>query len=176
MSFQPEPLELEAVALSHRDIAASIRFFYSQAVGQRLDPKFIGYSIADVDRERDQRLEELDMNSAFNVLAALEASFQMDFLARCSKRKKDDLSRYFRTVQKKKGKRIALEEDILEGWKTFCPETKSLISLVKTALGYRHWLAHGRYWTPKLGRRYDFSSVYLLAQDVDQELAFYSPE
>ena len=174
--MSPEPLELEEVALSHSDIANSIRFYYSQAAGQGLDPKFAGYSRDELERERDQRLEDLDRNSAFNVLAALEASFQSDFLVRCSERKKDELSRLFRRLQKKKGKRISLEEHIIEGWKTCCPETKSLISNVKAALNYRHWLAHGRYWTPKFGRRYDFSSVYLLAQDVDQELTLHGLE
>jgi hypothetical protein len=37
---------------------------------------------------------------------------------------------------------------------------------LKAAFLYRHWLAHGRYWKPKLGRVHDFDSLYLLAQTV----------
>jgi hypothetical protein len=33
------------------------------------------------------------------------------------------------------------------------PETKSPAGDFKGALKLRNWLAHGRYWTPKLGRK-----------------------
>ena len=42
-----------------------------------------------------------------------------------------------------------------------------LISDTRSAFGYRDWLAHGRNWVPKLGRHYDFASVYNLARDVE---------
>ena len=174
ISFSPELLEFEQVAVSHSDLEKCIRFYYGQPSLQALDSKFVGYSVAEVEQERDQRLEDLDKNSAFNVLGALEASFRIDFLMRCYNRNKDELSRFFRDLHREKGDKISLEEDILEGWKTCFPPTKSLISDLKAAFRYRHWLAHGRYWTPKLGKKYDFSSLYLLAQAIDQQLSFQS--
>jgi hypothetical protein len=43
---------------------------------------------------------------------------------------------------------------------------KSLIDDLIGAFGYRNWLAHGRYWIPKLGRKYDYESVYKPAEDI----------
>ena len=176
VSFSPEILEFEKVAVSHSDIAKSIRFYYGQPSMQILDPKFVSYSIAEVEQERDQRLEDLDKNSAFNVLAALEASFKMDFHTRCDNREKDDLSRFFRNLRKKRGDKISLEKDIFEVWLTHFSAKKSIISDLKAAFRYRNWLAHGRYRIPKIGKNYDFPSLYLLAQEVDQELPLHSSE
>jgi hypothetical protein len=177
VALSPERLEFEEVAIAHSDIAKSVRFYYGRASIEALDAKFIGYTPGEVEEERDRRLQYLDRSSAFNVLAALEATFKLDFDIRCDKRKKDDLSRFFRDRKKKKrGDRISLERDILEGWKTCSPQSKPLISEVKAAFRYRHWLAHGCCWPPKLGRKYDFSSVYLLAQAVDHGLPLHGPE
>lgn len=38
-----------------------------------------------------------------------------------------------------------------------------IIGDVKRAFKYRHWLAHGRYWTPKLGQGYNYAAVYGVA-------------
>ena len=176
VALLPERLEFEEVAIAHSDIAKSIRFYYGRASIEGLDAKFIGYTPGEVDQERDRRLEYLERSSAFNVLAALEASFRLDCDIRCSKRKKDDLSRFFRDRSKRiRGDRISFERDILEGWKTYSLQSKSLISQVKAAFHYRHWLAHGCCWN-LLGRKYDFDSVYLLAQEVNQKLALHSSE
>ena len=41
---------------------------------------------------------------------------------------------------------------------------------IRSAFRYRDWLAHGRYWIAKLGRQYDFETIYDLGRTV--ELAF----
>ncbi len=177
ISFSPELLQFEKVAVSHSDIAKTIRFYYNQQSIQTFDSKFIGYTISEVEQERDQRLEDLDKNSSFNVLAALEASFKVDFYMRCYNREKDTLSRFFRDLKnRKRNKRdkISLVDDIFEGWKTYFPSAKTLTSELKGAFRYRHWLAHGRYWEPKFGKKYDFSSVSLLAQAIKQKFPLLS--
>ncbi|MGA2174914.1 MAG: hypothetical protein ABSH38_08035 [Verrucomicrobiota bacterium] len=143
-----------------------------------IDPRFIGYTIPEVETERDQRLKELDRNSSFILLAAIEAGFRVDFLVRCYSRYKDDLSRRFQDILKQRDdniSNISLEKDILDSWKELVPQSKPLISQVKAAFRYRHWLAHGCYWTPKLGRNYDFASIYLLAQGIGQAIDLLSP-
>ena len=45
--------------------------------------------------------------------------------------------------------------------------TAKLVGDIRSAFGYRHWLAHGRYCVAKLGRQYDFASVYNLAREVE---------
>ena len=168
-SFSSEILKFEEVAQKHRDIEKSLHFYYSEPDLASRDSKFIGYTVDEVRAELQARLRELDRDTAFGVLAALEASFRTDFLIRCYDRQKDDLSKSFRALYKKKGDHAALEEDILEAWKTHVPSAKPLVSNIIGAFRYRHWLAHGRYWKPKLGQNYDFLVVYLLAQQMESE-------
>jgi len=40
---------------------------------------------------------------------------------------------------------------------------KQIISEYISVLNYRHWLAHGRYWVPKLGRNFDLMTVTTIA-------------
>jgi hypothetical protein len=171
VSFSSEVLRIEGVARMHDDTAKSLRFYYTAPCLAQRDPKFVGYSIEDVRQELDERLCELDRSAALGVLSALEASFRTDFLWRCYERRKDDLSRRFRELHKLKENRAALEDDILEAWKQHVPTEKALISEIIGAFKYRHWLAHGRYWIPKLGKRRDFFSVYLLARDMERVFA-----
>ena len=94
----------------------------------------------------------------------------MDYLTRCNQKKKDALSRKMRRMYQIRGSRVSLEDDILRLWKEAYPEYKSFISEVITAFKYRHWLAHGRYWEPKLGRIYDYYSLYELAYSMEHLL------
>jgi len=86
----------------------------------------------------------------------------------------DPLSIYFRReVHKNRKSAVRLDEDILEGWKRHEPLVSSaLIGELRGAFKFRHWLAHGRYWVPKLGRRYDFNSVHLMAEGLVSALPF----
>lgn len=167
ISFSSEVLRLDEVVLVYTDTGNSIRFYYDSPNIQRRDVKFVGYSNIEIRQERDERLRELERSAVFNLLAALEASFQTDFLERCYQRRRDDLSRHFREIYRANGNRIQLEECILEGWKEHVSTSKALISQIIGAFKYRHWLAHGRYWTPKIGQKYDYLGVYLLAQEME---------
>jgi hypothetical protein len=44
------------------------------------------------------------------------------------------------------------------------------VSDFRGALSFRHWLAHGRYWTPKLGRRYAVRDVFEIAERLFAKL------
>lgn len=170
VSFSPEILRIEVVAQKHQDMEKSLRFYYTEPNLELRDSKFVGYSKDDVRQELNERLIELDRDSAFGILAAIEASFRVDFFVRCNERWKDELSRSFRNLHKNKGNCVALEEEILKAWKQHVPTAKALISGIVGAFKYRHWLAHGRCWVPKLGQPYDFLSVYLLAQKMEAVL------
>jgi len=97
-----------------------------------------------------------------SLLAAVEAAFRIDYLQRCYQKKKDDVSRQFWDIYKEKDTRASLEDDIFEVWKNATSGSSKLIAELRGAFKFRHWLAHGRYWTPKLGQRYDYLSVYPL--------------
>jgi hypothetical protein len=170
ISLSSETPSFEEVAEFRSDTEKSIKYYYTIAGRGMLDQKFVGYSLEELNNERDEHLFTLDQTCAFAVLAALEASFRTDFYLRCSRKMKDDLSRHFRSLYNKKGKNISFEEDIIDGWKHYFPETKSALSQLKGAFNYRHWFAHGRYYKPKLGQKYDFFSVYNLAELINRKL------
>jgi hypothetical protein len=68
---------------------------------------------------------------------------------------------------------VALSEDILGSWIKHHPELRSLIGQLRAALQFRHWLAHGRYWDLKAGRKYDYAGVYLIAYLVFEKFPLY---
>jgi hypothetical protein len=107
------------------------------------------------------RLEELDRSSVFSLLSALEAAFRIDYLQRCQakKKKRENISYAFREIYKEKGKRASFKDDILSVWRANTNVKAALINDLTGALRYRDWLAHGRYWNAKLGRKYDYESV-----------------
>jgi hypothetical protein len=102
--------------------------------------------------ELDEFFLELDYLTIMDLLSATEAAVRVDFLRRVQDKGKDPLSRSFRKLAKAFGQRVALEEHILDEWVTHHPNLRSPSSDFKGALKLRHWLAHGRYWTPKLAR------------------------
>jgi hypothetical protein len=61
---------------------------------------------------------------------------------------------------------MTLEEEILNAWVEHRNVSSSLVRNLKGAFKYRHWLAHGRYWNPKLGQPYDYDGVFLLAESI----------
>ncbi len=112
------------------------------------------------------RRRETDVFAALGVLSALEAALREDFIIRCIKRSSDPLSKYFLEIYAIKGLRASLEEEILEGWKLHSTIEAHTIGQIKGAFKFRHWIAHGRYWVPKIGQSYDFPSVYQIASAV----------
>jgi hypothetical protein len=143
-------------------------YFRSQSFD--FNSRFANYTSNEIEAELKARLDELDRLASFSILSALEASFRINYLMRCNQKRKDTLSRKMRKMYQIKGSRISLEDDILRLWKETYPEYKGFISDVVTAFKYRHWLAHGRYWEPKLGQIYDYYSLYDLAYAIENLL------
>ena len=96
----------------------------------------------------------LDQLAMLDLLSTAEAYLRVDCQNRVRKRRKDALSRQFRSVAKHRPDKVRLAEDILDGWSKHHPGHKTCISEFKAALKLRNWLAHGRYWYPKLGKSY----------------------
>lgn len=151
------------VAEYHNDVVASLKYF-SKTSPSLISTRYFGRPLSDV---LAARIKETDLRSAFFVLTAVEAAFRIDYLYRCQQKMKDDLSRAFRAIYKDRENNVSLDEDIFETWKenSSAPGPR-LIGELRSAFKFRHYLAHGRYWEPKLGRKYDFNFVYSLADDV----------
>lgn len=169
--FSGQNLELPWISQHHQDVEAAVRDYFSLE-SARLKTRFIGYTADEIRQEMTFVLEENERTTAMNILAALEAAFRVDFLQRCYRRGRDPLSRAFRAIHDRKGSQAALEEDIFLAWKQNSTVSASLMSELTGAFKYRHWLAHGRYWVPRLGKRYDYQTVYLLAESVFESFPF----
>ena len=139
---------------------------------QITDEQFIGMTRNEVKDYFNSLQTEIEFSFCLNMIAAIEARFRMDYIIRSTDRLKDDLSRDFRNIYQEKATNISLVESILENWKKRYPEYKNYISNYIGALKFRHWLAHGRYWNPKLGKKYDTTSVYLICEKLANTLPF----
>jgi hypothetical protein len=51
--------------------------------------------------------------------------------------------------------------NILQTWADNSTVPREMIGDLRGAFRFRHWLAHGRYWTPRLGPKYSFNDVLL---------------
>jgi hypothetical protein len=158
-------LEIEDVYKHYTDLSESLRLYFS-ASNPDCTIRFAGEPEAAVEDAFRDRLSEVEMSYTLSLLASLEASFMVDYILRCKLKRKDAVSRALRLVYKRKRERASLQDDILNAWKNNTTGSTRVIGDMIGAFNFRHWLAHGRYWVPKLGRRYDFFSVYGLAAEV----------
>jgi len=164
-------LDIAAVAAHHDDFERSLRDAFLPHSGFVMT-RYPGDTPYEVQTRLDARLAENEVGSIMSLLASLEADFRIDYLERKYQRRKDALSRCFREIYKKKGPRVSLDEEIFEGWKDNTSVPASLISELRAVFRYRHWIAHGRYWAPKLGRKHDYFGVNTLAQLVRSSFPF----
>jgi hypothetical protein len=180
ITFSKNSISINDVAIYHQDVDASLRMLFTSAKLTAYHPmrlfitsmtpgiaaRFVGKGLSQIDEELVERLYETELRSALAMLASLDAAFRIDYLQRCQQRKRDQVSRAFRVLYAHHGSRVRLEDDIFETWRQVLPSTAYLVSQLKGAFKYRHWLAHGRFWEPKHGGKYDYQGIYILAQSV----------
>lgn len=138
--------------------------------------RYVGKTPEELEDDFAFQIFELDQLTMLGLLTAAEASLRVEFVDRVANRRKDDLSREFRDAfkaAKHRLEKIQLDEDILDAWREHAnTRIKSAISEFKGALKLRHWLAHGRYWRPKLGRAngYNPNDVFDICNELLQAL------
>src|SRR5207248_1640512 len=104
---------------------------------------------------RQQLIEtraEFDLQTALTLIASFEGLLRVDFHERVRRRWKDAVSRKMRELAYQAA-RVRLDE-ILEVWKIASAAPRH-ISEFRRLVRFRHWLAHGRYWTLKVGKTPD---------------------
>lgn len=138
----------------------------THSVSEKIEDKFLGYNHQDIEEYFNKSEEELQHLVCFDLISATEAKLRVNTLQKIRKKDKSPLGRTFRALSKEKGDRISLEDDILENWKKEHMQYKNDFSEFIGLLKYRHWLAHGRYWNPKLGRIYDPYIVYGISERI----------
>ena len=170
VSLSGAHLPATQIAEHHAAVEEAIHLYHTEA-SPGFETRFAFYTEDEVQAKRDERLYEADAASALTVLASIEAAVRVDYFKRCYARHKDELSRTLRALYRDKGSRASLSDDLLEAWRDHGAMTARLVGEIRGAFGLRHWLAHGRYYEPKLGRQYDFASVYNLARQVEAALS-----
>lgn len=169
--YDLEGQSLVEIAEYHNDTVDSLHFFL-RTLYQRRDPRFLNCSLPEFNDFLSSRIEETDLRSSLAILASLEAVVRIDYQLRVKQRYKDPLSREFRDIYKIRKERVRFDEDLLEPWIRHYPLFKKLIQVLRGALHFRHWLAHGRYWRRPVHGRFDYLSLYLLAELMLSQLPF----
>ena len=162
VSLSGDHLGLTEIAAHHRDLESSLTLYFSTGSPNYL-VRFATYAAREVTDELRKRLNEVDLTSSLTVLASVEAAFRIDYRQRCDRKGKDPVSRAFRDIYKAKKEHASLEDEIFKVWVDKSSVPRSIVGELRGAFRFRHWLAHGRYWKPRLGRPYDFSNVFALA-------------
>ena len=159
VSFSGQNLSLAQAALHHDDVESSLRLYLSNA-SPSYAVRFTGYRTDDVTVELRDRLLELDRNSTMSLLSAVEAAFRIDYLQRCYRRGRTTFpAGSARSTGREARARL---DDIFEVWKNNAAGASEIIGELRGAFAFRHRMAHGRYWVPKHGGRYDYITVYAL--------------
>jgi hypothetical protein len=177
VSFSRKHSTLNDIEAYYVDSADALNFYFDPSgISDHFDIRFHGYSRIMIDHELKLRKEALDRMCSLEILASLEARFRLDYLVRCQKKRKDDLSKNLRDIYKKFENKASLKDDILYTWKMVFNEHKTRLDELGKALDYRNWLAHGRYWFPKKSphiARYDYLSIYALAADITSNMELF---
>lgn len=157
-----ENQSLTEIANYHNDVVDSLRVFL-EALRESSDPRFLGSTPTDFDAFVFERIKETELRSTLAILSSLEAALRIDYRRRVEQRLKDPLSKDFRKINKTRRTGVRFDEDLLELWARHHPGHKKMVSELRGALHFRHWLAHGRYWERPSGGRFDYLSMYNLA-------------
>ena len=176
ITFSGDHLDLIEIATFYGDTEKGLQLFHT--LGQPFfAPRFSSMTPTEVMRNFEERILELDRVASMSILAAVEAAFRIDYLHRVYERPRDDISRAMRALYQAVENKASLEDQILNIWRDNSTGAARIISDLKGALKYRHWLAHGRYWEAKMGReKYDFQTIYQLADTVFASFPLLAPD
>ena len=158
-----EHLNIEQINRRRRVVEAAVEAYCAED-GPGAAQFFLGYTQSEVLAEKETLLDELRRSASMDVFGALEAAFQVDFFRRCYGHEKDDISLAFKEIYHDRGTRVPLGT-ILAVWRKSDVASQRAIE-VSSALKYRHWLAHGRYWIPGFPKKLPYDEVYKLAKET----------
>lgn len=154
-----------SVAECYEDIGIAINNYINDIMSKKISPKQHHMYMTE-DELREKLLSVHEEHFMLSILASMENFLQIDFQRRIKKRLKDPVSQTFRS---KKKKRIKLGEDIFSVWIKYLSGSEGTdMKRIKGAFQYRHWLAHGKYWTWKAGAIPTFYDLLDLAERLKQ--------
>lgn len=154
---------VDAITVSKRDILVAL------SNNQPIPDKYFGYTIKGIYEEFDNLLKEHERIGILQFVSSAEACFRIDFYKRVYQKRKDSVSRAFRRIYQNKGDKVRLREDILKAWDSNGLHGKGLSDFYRL-LDFRHWMAHGRYWTLKVGIEPDYTGTFLTIENLLNKL------
>jgi|SRR6185312_7065730 len=172
ISLSGQKKSIESVFSWYEDQIEAINDFKNKVITSIIHPrpslvvnkKFISLTLTEINLYFDNSTNELKHLVCLNLISATEAFLRVDYYKRIKKRERSKIGRLFRDIENNKENKVSLEDDIIEAWKSI--KRSNSFSDFLGLLKYRHWLAHGRYWTPKLGREYSFDIAYEIVENV----------
>lgn len=160
-----------------RDVRCALGFWFGEP-DPRLEDFYLGETATSLNAILKERREEADVWASFSLLADTEAAFRTDYLHRIKngkRRSKADLP-FIQLHQRVKGNsgkgNPRFEDDLLDTWRKVVSDkvTKQRLSRLKKFFQWRHWIAHGRYWSPKFGAKVDYDLVCDLVSKIRSSL------
>jgi len=137
--------------------------------------KFVGYTQDELVQYFTTSQVALEDLVCFDLISATEGVLKTDYFTRVYNKDKSSLGRKYRELHKVSLDKPRLELDIIESCKALLVAHRRAFSDYQGILHFRHWLAHGMFWTlAKRGRRYDPDHAYEIAEAVVEALAEYS--
>jgi len=124
-------------------------------------------SLGELRKQFASARKHLRYAAMLHLLTTAEALLRLKFEHLSKRKTKPAIFRQFRKIGRERGEKIRLEEDILDTWIEVYPETARSIREFKGVVPLRDWLAHGRYWNPKIGRpKYEVGDVFDIASEM----------
>jgi hypothetical protein len=116
--------------------------------------QFYGMTLDEFDAALAKLRKELDYQVVMMLVASFEAIFQSDLQDRVRRKKTDPLSKALRRwwQENRHGAEKWIHmESLLDAWKGVVVGHRQVIGRLRSLVLFRHWLAHGRYWSDRSG-------------------------
>lgn len=143
---------------------------------------FVGATPKEIQKIRDELLDEEERRSCFALLAYIEATFKAHFLYVVDTGTNCKLQNTFRKLFNSKKNimkignspeivsGISFKSEILMRWRSCGEIDRQTYDNIIGAFAFRNWFAHGRFLTlkpsPAGGIRYQYSDLYILAKEA----------
>jgi hypothetical protein len=147
--------QVEAAWQFFETMSVAIDVLEVETRANRVAPdQFVGMLPEELTLAFEDLRSDLDEVAMMQISSAAEAILRRGFDARVARRApKGQITKAFRTIERKRPNRIRLKEDIVLVWRDtlFAPHTREFMAANRfaEALEIRHWLAHGKTWTLK---------------------------
>jgi hypothetical protein len=161
--------ELNDIYGLYKDTTSALREYFNQILEGDFHnrPDLPLAQVKHVESLLSARHEKIDQTISLTTLAAIESWFRVDFESRLKKREKSSVGRLFKTMHtKKRAHHRARLDDIIQAWSQAEPMAKPAVGSIRSAFKYRDWLADGKYWPPKLGKKYYFHAISQVAEQA----------